>query len=144
MIAALDTSSFLKRYLPESGAEQLNEALRVATEVHLSRLVIVESVSAIRRAGQRGAILAEDVSRILNAIRDDSLDVFHVDPLTDRICLDTIEMLQSLGSLPLRAADALQIQSARAVRADLFVTADKQQASAARDLGLGVELLTPA
>ena len=144
MIVAIDTSAFLKRYLPESGAEQLHRSLGGAVEVHLSRLVIVEAISAIRRAGHRGAVLAKDVPRILDAIQLDSLDVFYIDPLTDSICLDTTEILRTLNSLPLRAADALQIQSAINLQADLFVTADRQQAAAARQLGLDVELLTPA
>ncbi len=144
MIVCLDTSAFLKRYLPETGGDALDAMLTDASEVHISRLVIAEAISAIRRSEMRGVLDIGDAARLQAGIETDCETVFFVDPLTDRICCQTIALLQSNTQLPLRAADALHIQSAKSVGCQQFITADRQQAAAAGQVGLVTTRLDPA
>jgi predicted nucleic acid-binding protein len=55
--------------------------------------------------------------------------------LTPSIVATSIEMLESC---PLRAMDALQVACAREWGAEVFVSADQRQISAAKDSGLQV------
>ena len=67
-------------------------------------------------------------SRLLEDVRD-----AEIINLTDDVIAYAMLVLEQN---PIRAMDALHIAAAKAWKADLFVTADKEQARAARRMGL--------
>lgn len=141
MIACLDTSALLKRYFPEAGSDALDRLLVTVDLVCLSRLVHIEAIAAVRRAMLTGDLVETDGEKVLQALGDDLVTDFRVVSLTDQIAQATVGVLTGLSSLPLRAADALHLQTAIHLEADLFVTSDRQQAAAGEALGLTTHLI---
>ena len=132
-----DSSALFKRYAGESGVERV-AALHVgATSVVLAAHCYTELVSALTRQWREGAFDEAEYRRVRASMRDD-FDVYQVEALS-RAVEDFA--VAAMVQVSLRAMDALHIGSAQAARVNLFVTADRQQASAARAVGLKTELI---
>jgi len=132
-----DSSALFKRYAGEVGAAQVRELHQKATSVVLAAHCFTEIVSALTRQWREGAFDESEYRRVRATIRDD-FDVYQVEALSR-----TVEDLAvaAMVQVPLRAMDALHIGSAQAARVNLFVTADRRQASAALAVGLKTELI---
>ncbi|MEM7765889.1 MAG: type II toxin-antitoxin system VapC family toxin [Pseudomonadota bacterium] len=141
MKAVLDTSAIVKHYALEPGHDQLEQALELIETPVISRLCAIELVATFYRL-VRTRRLTEATCQDLIAVFDgDCQNVFDVYPLTDALTLSTLETVRRAQTLPLRAADAIHIQTALDAGADRFVTGDRQQAAAADALGLTVTRL---
>lgn len=136
----IDTSALIKFYLPEPGLDQLTEAVG-ASGFAVSRLAILEAIVTFRKSLFAKYIEEAQYAALVDAIRSDTERVFEVLALTDNIVSGTQAAISSSLALPLRAADALHIQTAVHFEAELFITADKQQARAAEGLGLKTLLI---
>ncbi|NBC20518.1 MAG: PIN domain-containing protein [Alphaproteobacteria bacterium] len=140
----LDTSALLKVTFNEPGADQLDAMLIGRADLAVSRLAMIEAIAATRKAQREERLSEEDAELILDVWLGEHIDDLHVLPLNDEIAAATVRLIREIAPLPLRAADALHIQTALHHQAVRFVTADRQQANAARFLGLDTFGVTPA
>ncbi len=130
----LDTSAFVKRYVEEPGSDAVAAVLAEAEDLVVSSLCLPECISAFRRLTRDGHVSEGEYERLKNHLLGDLDDaaVCHVVPEVLELAVDHLERH------PLRTLDALQLACARATLPDLFVTADRKQAEAARMEGLAV------
>ena len=137
MRVLLDTSALYKRYHIEAGREQLLEINSRATELVIARHCKAEIASALNRQRHDGMASEQDYARIMAEVLMDfeEFTVFELDARVEAFAIAAMEVSR------LRAMDALHIGTAKAAYVDLFVTADKRQAAAAKAVGLKTELI---
>ncbi len=134
MRAYLDTSALAKRYLREPGTETVLAKCAEATEIVISVVCVPELVSALNRLRRDNAITAEHYS----SLKKDAIADFRQAMLVEISPVILQEAIFCLESAPLRAMDAVHLATARRAGCDLFVSADRRQCDAARQLGLAV------
>lgn len=132
-----DSSALFKRYSGEAGAQEVLDLHGKATYIVLAAHCLTEIMSALTRQWREGAFDDAEFARVRSRMRED-FDAYRIEPLNR-----TVEDLAiaALALSPLRAMDALHIGSAQAARVNLFVTADRRQAAAARAVGLRTECI---
>ena len=132
MKAYLDSSAFAKRFIDEVGSDEVERICAEATELGLSVLCVPEIISALNRRRRERSLTRgqyESVKRrLIEDVRD--ADLIH---LTPSVVGSSIAVLE--GN-PVRVLDAVHVASALEWSADLFVSADKTQLTAARRVGL--------
>ena len=135
-----DTSALVKRYSAEAGHEQVLAVFGRATELVVAAHSKTEMAAALLRRRQDGSLSPDEYDRAWAMAQEDVADMEPVplDAHVERFALAAME------HGPLRAQDALHVGSALAARVDLFVTADRRQAQAARQMGLDTECVVPA
>ena len=139
LLAYIDTSLLVKRYLPEIGSAEL-EARLVAEQPHLvvSELVTTELISTLRRKERQGLI-----DRVFsNAAHARFLTDLHTGaiqtvPLNSYVVQKASNLLLDLDS-PLATLDALHLATALLQNAEVFFTSDVQLSRAAQEAGLAV------
>jgi len=134
----------VKRYVPETGSEQLRSLLQ-SDPVAISTLAMVELASALTRRTREHDLTAEQSLAIMRQFLAD-LSGFVVLGLTNVITQEaTMMLLTSRESLTLRSLDALHLASARwlfdrcrrrGIPVGAFVTADRELIAGARWAGL--------
>ncbi|MEW6428891.1 MAG: type II toxin-antitoxin system VapC family toxin [Thermodesulfobacteriota bacterium] len=129
-----DSSAFVKRYVREQGTDEVLALCDQATELCLSGIALVEIISAFCRL-QREARLSSSQYRQLKALLMADITDAAISDLTPEVLRHSIISLE--GNV-LRGMDALHIGSALAMEAELFVTADARQHTAALQAGLRV------
>lgn len=138
MSAYIDTSALAKCYVREPRSLDVLDWADAQDNVATSPLTLVEFrclLARRRRAGQidsplERAVLAE-FDRDVQArwgIQQDASSLFS----------EARQLIDLIPELPLRALDALHLAYARHYGAACFATADKNQAEAARALGIPV------
>ena len=137
MRVLMDTSALYKRYNREAGRDQLLAVSERASELVIAGHCKAEIASALNRQRHDGLATEEDYSRIMAVVTTD-FDGFILIALDARVEAYAIAAMEVSR---LRAMDALHIGTAKAAYVDLFVTADKRQAAAARAVGLKTELI---
>jgi predicted nucleic acid-binding protein len=130
-----DSSALAKRYVAESGTDQVLKLCSEAREVFLAVIVVPELVSAFNRLRREGGLEAGDYFDLKKELAADMAAASIVD-LTPAVIESSLECLERF---PLRALDALHLGAAVSCGAELFVSADRKQCQAARSLGLHVE-----
>ncbi len=135
----LDTSALYKRYALEGGSAQVQSVCEQADGIVLATHCLTEIASVFARHLHDGAISAAQCQAALAMVTDDFAE-FDVQPLNPAAQRHTIEAMQR--SSRLQAMDALHIGTAQAAGVDLFVTADREQAKAAEQAGLNVEIVS--
>ncbi len=133
----LDSSAFAKRYVEEPGSQAAEALCAAATEVALSVVCIPEIISALNRRVRERNLSAQQYEAAKENISDDIRDAMIVNLTPDVISTCTC----ILEASPVRAMDALHIACAVRWRAELFVSADKKQVSAAKKVGLRTRLV---
>ena len=135
MVVLFDASALFKRYSGERGAERVQAVQAQARQIVAAAHCRTEVASALSRQWRDGLFTDTEYARVLSAIHQDfdQLDVLPISAEIERAAI--LAMRRS----PLRAMDALHIGSAQAAAVDLFVTADRRQADAAREAGLLTE-----
>ena len=130
----LDTSAFAKRYVAERGSDKVMALCLQADSLVVSVICLPELVSTLSRLVREKKLAKADYRKLKGEVMADLADI--------DICQITQDVLVSVVSLmeayPLRAMDALHLACALTVRPDFFVSADRQQLSAARKAGLKV------
>ena len=135
--AYFDTSALIKRYVEEPGRREVLALLRKSNCV-VSAVLPVEVRSALRRRVAEKTLDAKRVPAILKRLAADR-QFWTVIEVSGEV-LATAEALSAAH--PLRALDAIHVASARLFAARLalpaftFVSADIQQTTAARALGI--------
>ncbi len=135
MIVYLDTSTILRRLFNEPGVIR---DWGKWDEAHSSRIWKTEASRAIHRLRLEASISDQDIAALQAdiALIDEAL---HIIPVSEAILTRAGEPFPTIvGTL-----DAIHLASAISVdagnRLDTFLTHDKQQATAARGLGLNTE-----
>lgn len=133
----LDTSALYKRYALEGGSAQVQSVCEQADGIVLAAHCMTEIASVFARHLHDGAISEAQCQEALALVTGDFSE-FDVQPLNPTAERHTIEAMQRSR---LQAMDALHIGTAQAAGVDLFVTADREQAKAAKQAGLTVEMV---
>lgn len=132
MKIVFDSSSLVKRYIEEVGSQFIDGLLETATEFGLSVLCVPEVSSALNRRVREGKLPPTDYETIKQHLLADAADATMLD-LTPVVIIRSLTLLENN---PLRAMDALHIACALVWKADLFVSSDERQLSAAQHHGL--------
>jgi predicted nucleic acid-binding protein len=128
----LDSSAFAKRFVDENGSDKVEETCAQASELGLSVICVPEIISALNRRRRERSLTAAQYDKAKQQLLDDVRDA-------DIINLAVSVVGSAIGVLearPVRAMDALHIACALEWGAQLFVSSDKKQLSAARRAGL--------
>ena len=129
-----DSSAFAKRYVAESGSDEVVRWCEGATVLALSVIALPELVSAFCRLRREGRLSDLQYGELKGALLADIDDALICDTTAEVVALS----IDALEAAPLRAMDAIHIAAALACRADVFVSADARQCEAAGRLGLQV------
>ncbi len=135
MLVFFDTSAFVKRYIYEVGTDSVLEWCDRATEIGLSGIALPEIISAFCRLHRENKITDAQYQQLKSLLMSDIEDAAICD-LTPAVLAQAVS---SLESNVLRGMDAIHIGSAVALKADIFISADKRQLEAASRAGLNVE-----
>lgn len=130
-----DSSAMTKRYVEEAGSGRVDELLLSADALGVSVLCVPEVVSALCRRRREGTLALEEYSRARQSLWMDAKDA-NVVVFNDRVLARAIWLLERFV---LRSLDAIQIASSLEWSADVFVSADERQCTAAQASGLRVE-----
>lgn len=130
-----DTSAFAKRYVTESGTTRVLELCHQADSIGLAVVCLPELISSLCRLVRERKLTRIQYAQLK---RDVLADIADID-----VCMVTASVLDhainALEGAPLRAMDAIHIGCALDYQPDVFVSADRRQASAAQSRGLQVE-----
>lgn len=129
-----DASAFAKRYVEDSGSEEVLQWCDRATELALSVVVLPELISAFCRLRREGKITRRQYTALKEQLLQDIVDALVVDTTPQVLS----QAVRALESHTLRGMDAIHVGAAVECGAQAFITADRQQASAARAMGLEV------
>ncbi|MEY3807396.1 MAG: hypothetical protein RI893_372 [Pseudomonadota bacterium] len=137
MLVFFDTSAFVKRYVKETGTDKILEWCNKATEIGLAGIALPELISAFCRLHREARITDGQYRQLKAMLLADIEDV----ALCDLAPTVLAQAISSLENNVLRGMDAIHIGSAVALKADVFVSADKRQCEAAARAGLLVSLV---
>jgi predicted nucleic acid-binding protein len=132
MKLAVDSSSFAKRYVEEIGSEELELILGRASELAFSVILVPELVSALNRRLRENVLTVGDYRALKKQLLEDIRDAT-VLQVTSSVVSRSVKLLEGNA---LRAMDSLHVACALEWRADLFVTSDRKQFTAAISSGL--------
>lgn len=130
----LDSSALAKRYIRETGSEEVEKLCREAEDIAVSVVCFAEIISALCRLRRERGLREdhyEDIKKRLLAELED-LTLCEVAP---QVIKRAVALLEAYS---LRTLDALQLASAVEMKAETFVSADARQIKAARQEGLDV------
>ena len=130
----LDTSAFAKRYVSESGSEKVMALCTQAESLAVSVICLPELISTLARLVREKRITKASYLKLKSDAIADLADV-DICQVNADVLVTTIKLLESN---PLRAMDAIHLSSALAINADVFISADRRQLTAARKAGLKV------
>jgi len=127
-----DASTFAKRYVEENGSQLVDDICQEASELSLSVICVPEIISALNRRIREKRLSHQDYVAVKQYLSDDIRDAVIIN-LTPEVIATSASLLEAS---PLRAMDALHVACALESGADLFVSSDKRQITAARKAGL--------
>ena len=128
----LDSSAFAKRFVDESGSDKVENACAQASELGLSVICVPEIVSALNRRRREHTLTPHQYSEAKRRLMDDVGDADIIN-LTVPVVGSAIAILEASS---VRAMNALHIACALEWGADIFISSDKKQVSAARRSGM--------
>ncbi|MDI6817047.1 MAG: type II toxin-antitoxin system VapC family toxin [Actinomycetota bacterium] len=128
----VDSSALAKRYVFENESETIDSLLGRASELGLCIILVPEIVSGLNRRVREGVLTAHEYRKIKRQLLNDVRDAT-VLQLTPAVIAHSVKLLE--GNV-LRAMDALHVACALEWQAELFVTADRRQLTAAGNAGL--------
>ncbi len=128
----LDSSAFAKRFVEESGSQDVEKLCSQATELGLSVICVPEIISALNRRLREKSLTRQEYARAKQRLSQDVRDAVIIN-LTPDVIHSSIDVLEKT---PVRTMDAVHVASAIAWEADLFASSDDRQITAARAAGL--------
>jgi len=128
----VDSSAFAKRYVDEAGSQTVDDLCAEASELALGVICIPEIISALNRRVRERRLSRRQYAQAKERLSEDVRDVIIIN-LTPSVIAACTAILEA-G--PVRAMDALHVACAREWGAQLFVSSDKRQITAARKAGL--------
>ena len=144
LLAYVDTSAFVKRFLPEARTEDMDELAESKDyRLAISSLVVTELRSVFKRNQRLGRIndnfVQQATQQLHTEIASGGLRFHAIDAAIFNLAGDLISRLTS----PLATLDALHLACAQATGADIMVSADLQLLRAAAEAGLKTLSLAP-
>jgi len=130
-----DSSAFVKRYVREAGTDAVLQWCDQATEIILSGIALPEIISTFCRLQREGKITETQYRQLKSLLMADIEDA----ALGDLTPVVLAQAIWSLERNVLRGMDAIHIGCAVALKAEVFISADKRQLDAAARSGLRVE-----
>ena len=127
-----DASAFAKRYFEEPGSQLVDDICLNAKEVSISAICVPEIISALNRRVREKSLSRQNYVTIKQHLSDDVRDTVIVNLIPEVIVTST----KLLEASPLRAMDVLHVACALVWDAELFVSSDKRQITAAKKAGL--------
>ncbi len=137
MKLAVDSSSFVKRYVQEIGSERLERFLKEASELAFSVILVPEIISALNRRLREHILTIADYRAVKKQLLDDVGDATALQ-ITPSVISRSVKLLEKNA---LRTLDSLHVACALEWRADLFITSDRRQFMAAKNSGLHAEYI---
>ena len=137
MIAFVDTSALVRRYLPEGATDAIRKLLRSRQEIAVAGITFAELCAGVARAHRSGRISAAQRDRVIDGAPEDFARFTIVDVKWNVI----VSVAELVRRHPLRGFDALQLASClqlRRQRATELWAADGELLAAARAEGLKV------
>jgi predicted nucleic acid-binding protein len=139
MIAYLDSSALVKKYVGEPGSQRVISLWGQSEEITCSAVGYAEVMAALHRRRREGTLSRPRLHSLIRLVRDDWASLSRIE-VSDALN-GLIERL--VASHGLRGVDAIHLASALSLRGEaadvLFVCADRRLAAAARAEGLTVE-----
>lgn len=137
MLTFFDSSAFAKRFVEETGSDEIEKICFESDSIALSSICFPEIISALNRRFREKNLVKKDYILIKEKMIEEfeSLEIINVVP---EVISKAITLLEKYN---LRTLDALHIASAIIWKAELFVSADKRQILAAKKAGLKVKLI---
>jgi predicted nucleic acid-binding protein len=123
-----DSSAFAKRYIEESGSEEIERLCLQASEIGLSVICFPEILSALNMRLRERNINSVEYYKAKERLVEELTDIQIIN-LTSKIIAKTGMLLENYV---LKTMDALHIACAIEWEAELFVTADHRQAKVAK------------
>jgi predicted nucleic acid-binding protein len=123
-----DSSAFAKRYIEEKGSGRVEQLCDEATALALSVICVPEIVSALNRRVREGSLSRIQYREAKACLAAEVADATIVN-LVPSVVADAISILETNA---VRAMDALHLACALQWNAELFVSSDERQLSAAR------------
>ena len=144
LVAYVDTSAFIKRFLREARTEDMDKLAESNNyRLAISSLVVTELRSVFKRNMRLGllndAFVQQATQQLHTEIASGGLRFHAMDAAIFNLAGDLISRLVS----PLGALDALHLACAQATGADLMVSADLQLLRASEEAGLKTLNLVP-
>jgi len=127
-----DSSAFAKRFIEESGSNDIEHICGRASSLGLSIICVPEVISAFNRRQRENTLNRIQYQQAKRHLLEDVRDADIIN-LTVPVIGSSIRILEN-GNI--RAMDALHVACAIDWNADLFVSADKRQLTAAKKEGL--------
>ena len=132
-----DASAFAKRYVEETGSQLVDDICVNAKELSISVICVPEIISALNRRVREKRLSHPDYDTIKQRLSADVRDAVIVNLIPEVIVTST----KLLEASPLRAMDALHVACALVWGAELFVSSDKRQVTAAKKAGLKIKFI---
>jgi predicted nucleic acid-binding protein len=129
-----DSSAFAKRYIAELGSDKVEKICSESAVLGVSSICLPEIVSALCRLRKQSIITKDQYEDAKQALLKDLEDAL-VCNITPSVIKQTIYILETSK---VRTLDALHIACALEFEAEVFVSSDVQQLSAAKTAGLKV------
>lgn len=133
----VDSSAFAKRYVQEYGSEEIEVFLQRASELALCIILLPEIISGLNRRLRERILSASDYRKVKSQLLEDVGDATVIQ-ITPAVISHSVKLLENNV---LRAMDSFHVACALEWQADLFVTADKRQLTAAKNAGLLTEFI---
>lgn len=137
MRSFFDSSAYAKRFIEESGSEDVDNLCKNSTSIALSSLCVPEIISALNRRLREKNINKKEYAKIKERLIRDIVDVTIINVLPEVIS----ESITLLEKNKLRTIDSIHIASALLWKPDIFISSDKRQITAARKAGLKVKFI---
>ena len=123
-----DSSAFAKRYIEEEGTGAVEQLCGEASVLALSVICVPEIISALNRRVREGSLSRNQYREAKACLSAEVADATIVN-LVPAVVADAIRVLETNA---VRAMDALHVACALQWKAELFVSSDERQLSAAR------------
>ncbi|MDP2363068.1 MAG: type II toxin-antitoxin system VapC family toxin [Ignavibacteria bacterium] len=137
MLSFFDSSAFAKRFIEETGSDEIEKICFDSESIAVSSICFPEIISALNRRLRENFISKKDYQLIKERLIEEfeHVEIINVVP---EVIAKTILLLEKNS---LRTLDAIHLASALMWKPDLFVSADKRQILAAKKAGLKVKFV---
>jgi len=129
-----DSSTFAKRYIMEPGSDKVERICSQSSVLGVSSICLPEIISALSRLSRQSVITEDQYETAKQALLRDLQDAM-ICNITPSVIKESIHILETTK---VRTLDALHIACAMEFEAEVFVSSDIQQISAAKKVGLKV------
>lgn len=137
MISFFDSSAFAKRFIEESGSDEVESICFDSESIAVNIICFLEIISALNRQLRETSISKKDYLLIKERLIEEfeSIEIINVVP---EVIAKTILLLEKSN---LRTLDAIHIASALIWKPDLFISSDNRQILTAKKAGLKVKFI---